>query len=101
MLAHALFPQIPQGLLPVIVKEWRNLGKMMVCQSVDILSELLQSELRLRLTVRMVKDMHQLPDNIAEAVYKTLILAFQFCTSLLLLCRYIARLLEEAPTSCP
>jgi len=36
---------------------------MMVFQSVDILSELFQSELRLRLTVRMVKDIHQLPDN--------------------------------------
>ena len=101
MLAHALFPQIPQGLLPVIVKALRYLGKMMVFQSVDILSELVQSELSLRLTVRMVKDMHQLPDNIAEAVDKTLILAFQCCNRLLLLCRYIARLLEEAPTSCP
>ncbi len=87
MLAHTLLPQIPQGLLPVIVKELRNLGKMMVFQSVDILSKLFQSELSLRLTVRMVKDIHQLPDNIAEAVYKTLILAFQFCKSLLLLCR--------------
>jgi len=67
MLAHTLLPQIPQGLLPVIVKELRNLGKMMVFQSVDILSKLFQSELSLRLTVRMVKDMHQLPDNIAEA----------------------------------
>ena len=87
MLAHALFPQIPQGLLPVIVKELGNLLQMMVFQRVDILSQLLQSELRLRFAVRMVKDIHQLPDNIAEAVHKSRILAFQFCKSLLLLCR--------------
>ena len=73
----------------------------MVFQNVDILSELLQSELRWRLTVRMVKEMPQLPENITEAVYKALILAFSFCHSLLLLYGEIARLLEEAPTSCP
>jgi hypothetical protein len=27
----------------------------------------------------MVKDMHQLPDNMAEALHKTLIFAFQLC----------------------
>ena len=48
MLAHALFPQIPQGLIPVIVKELGNLRQMMVFQRVDILSELLQSERSLR-----------------------------------------------------
>jgi len=31
----------------------------------------LQSALGLRFAVRMVKDMHQLPDNIAEAVHKS------------------------------
>ena len=87
MLAHALFPQIPQGLIPVIVKELGNLLKMMVFHSLDILSQLLQSERGLRFAVGMVKDMHQLPDNIAEAVHKTLILAFQFCKSLLVLHR--------------
>jgi len=51
----------------------------------DILSELLQAELSLRLAVRMVKDIHQLSDNMTEAVYKTLILAFEFDNSLLLL----------------
>ena len=85
MLAHAFFPQLPQGVLPVSVKELWNLGKMMVFQSVDIPSELLQAELSLRLTVRMVKDIHQLPDNMTEAVYKALLLAFEFGNSLLLL----------------
>src|SRR4030095_3482489 len=41
VLTHALFLQISQGLLPVSVKALRNLGKMRVCQSVDILSQLL------------------------------------------------------------
>jgi hypothetical protein len=40
---------------------------MMVFQSVDSLSQLLQSELGVRFAVRMVKEMHQLPDNIAKA----------------------------------
>ena len=47
-----------------------------VFQSVDILSQLLQSELGVRFAMRMVKDIHQLPDNIAEAVHKTFICAF-------------------------
>ena len=87
MLPHTLFPQIPQGLLPVIVKALRDLGKMRVFHRLDIFTQLLQSECGLRFAVRMVKDMHQLPDNIAEAVHKTLILAFQFCKSLLVLHR--------------
>ena len=49
VLAHALFPQIPQGLIPVIVKELGNLLKMTVFKSVDILAQLLQSELWLAL----------------------------------------------------
>ena len=68
-------------------KELGDLIQLMVCQRLDILSQLLQSELRLRFAVRMVKDIHQLPDNIAEAVHKSRILAFQCCNSLLLLCR--------------
>ena len=56
-----------------------------VFQSVDILSQLLQSELGVRFAMRMVKDIHQLPDNIAEAVHKTLLLAFQLCHGLLVL----------------
>ena len=85
----------------MIVKELKNLMQMLVFQRVDILSQLVQAELGLRFAVRMVKDMHQLPDNIAAAVDKTLILAFQFCQSLLLLRREIAGLLEEAPTHVP
>jgi len=85
----------------VIVKELRDLGQMVVFQGVDILSALLQSELRLRLTVRMVKDIHQLPDHITEAVYKALIRSFQLGNGLLFLCRYIAGFLEEAPTPLP
>ena len=46
-----------------------------------------QSELGLRFAVRMVKDIHQLPDNIAEAVHKSRIRMCQFCQSLLFLCR--------------
>ena len=85
----------------MIVKELRDLFPLMVFQSLDILSQLLQSARGLRFAVCMVKDMHQLPDNIAEAVHKSLIRAFEFCKSLLLLCREIAGLLEEAPTPCP
>ena len=46
VLAHPLFPQIPQGLIPVIVKEWGNLLQMMVFKSLDILAQLFQSALR-------------------------------------------------------
>ena len=70
MFAHAFFPQIPHGVIPVIVQELGNLMQLMVWQRLDILPQLLQSELRLRFAVRMVKDIHQLPDNIAEAVHK-------------------------------
>ena len=88
MLAHALFPQIPQGLIPVIVKEcgesspddWSS-SAWISCLSCCSLS------LRLGFAVRMVKDIHQLPDNIAEAVHKPRILAFQLCNSLLFLRR--------------
>jgi hypothetical protein len=72
-----------------------------VCKNLDILSPLLPAELGLRVAVRMVKDMHQLPAHIAEAVHTSLRLAFQVCQSLLRLGRYIAELLEEAPTPCP
>ena len=101
MLAHAFFPQISQGLLPVIIKELGNLLQMMVSQRADILAQLLQSELGVRFAVRMVKDMHQLSDHSAEALHKTLIFAFQLCQSLLLFHRYIAGLLQEAPTQLP
>jgi len=69
----------------VIGKELGALRQMMVFQSVDILSQLVQSELGVRFAVRMVKDMHQLPDTSAEAVHKTLLLACQLCHGLLVL----------------
>ena len=56
MLAHALFPQIPQGLLPVIVKESKNLLQVPVLKRGDVLSQLFQSDPRLGFTVRMVED---------------------------------------------
>ena len=71
----------------VIVKELGNLRKMMVSHSVDIVPQLLQSELGVRFAVRMVKDIHQLPDNTAEAMHKPLILAFQLCNGLFVLHR--------------
>ena len=75
--------------------------QMLVFQHVDILPQLVQSELGWRFAVRLVKEMHQLPDHIAAAVHTPLILAFQFCKSLLLLRREIAGLREEAPTHFP
>ena len=58
MLAHALFPQISKGLLPVVVKEGENLLEVPVFKSVDVLSQLFQSDPRLGFTVRMVEDIH-------------------------------------------
>src|SRR2546428_11313781 len=86
---HPLFPQILPGLIPVSVKECANLLQMTVFNSGDILSQLLQSELRLGFAVGMVKDMHQLPDNIPEAVHKTLLLLFQLSNGPLFLTREI------------
>jgi len=101
MLPHALVPQIPQGVIPVIIKALGNLLKMTVCKNMDILSQLVQSERGWRCAVRRVKDMHQLPDNSAEALHTTRLCAFQLCQSLLLFHRYIAGLLQEAPTQLP
>jgi len=70
VLAHAFFPQISQSLIPVIIKELGNLLKMRVTQSLDILSQLLQSKLGMRFTVRIVKDIHQLPDNMRKLCTK-------------------------------
>jgi hypothetical protein len=85
--AHPLFPQIPQGVLPVVVKECENLFQMIVVHRSDLLSQLQQSDLRLGFTVRMVEEIHQLPDNASETVDKPLILAFQGCDGLLFLPR--------------
>src|SRR5262245_9453216 len=49
--AHALFPQIPQGMLPMVVKEGENLLQMSVVHCSDLCSQLLQSELRLGFTM--------------------------------------------------
>jgi hypothetical protein len=71
----------------VLVKELGDLRKMRVFQSVDIFAQLLQSECGLRFAMGMVKDIHQLPDNTAEAVHKTFILTFQGGNGLLFLHR--------------
>jgi hypothetical protein len=60
-----------------------------------------QAELGVRCAVRLGKDIHQLPENMAEARHTTLIFAFQLCQSLLLFQREIAGLLQEAPTQLP
>src|SRR5262249_6715485 len=98
MLAHALFPQILQGLIPVVVTEGENLFQVPVFKSVEVLSQLLQSPPSLGFTVRMVEDMHQLSDEVSEAMHKPGIFAFQLGNRLLCLTRYIGWLLEEAPT---
>src|SRR6266567_5080713 len=101
LLPHTLVPQIPQGLLPVVVKEGEHLLEMIVVNRAALLAQLFECDLRLGFAVRMVEDMHQLPDHTAEALYKTLILSFQLCTGLLFLQRYIGRFLEESPTHFP
>ena len=101
MWAPALFPQLPHSLIPVVVKEGENLLQLIVVNRSEILSQLEQSELRLGVPVRMVEDMHQLPDNAAETADNPLILAFQFCAGLLVLRRSIGGFFEEAPTQRP
>ena len=71
----------------MVVQELENLIEMLVFQRVDVLSQLLESELRLGFTVRMVKEIHQLPDNIAEALHKPCVRSFQFSNGLLFLYR--------------
>ena len=85
----------------MVVKEGEHLLQMSVVHCADRVSQLLQSELRLGFTVCMVEEMHQLPDNAAEAVHKTFIFIFQCSNGLLFLHRDIAGLLEEAPTQGP
>jgi hypothetical protein len=58
MLAHALFPQIPQGLIPVVVKEGENLLQVPVFKRVDVLSQLFQYDPGLGFTVRIVEEIH-------------------------------------------
>ena len=85
----------------MVVKEGENLLEMVVVNRVDLLAQLFEFDLRLGFAVRMVEDMHQLPDNTAEAVDKPLILAFQLCNGLLFLQRSIGGFLEEYPTQFP
>jgi hypothetical protein len=87
VLAPALFPQIPQGLIPVVVKKLDNLIEMIVFHCLDILAQLLQSELRLRFAVRMVKESDKLPNKTSEAMHKPFVFSFQFCHGLLFLHR--------------
>ena len=47
MYAHPLFPQIPQGVLPMVVTEGKNLLPKIIVNRADIFSQLVQSELRL------------------------------------------------------
>src|SRR4249920_3718384 len=81
--AHTLFPQISQGLIPMVVKALKNRIEMLVFQHVNILSQLCESALRVGFAMRMVKDMHQWPDNSAEAVHKPCVLSCKFGHSLL------------------
>ena len=101
MCAHPLFPQIPQGLLPVVVKECEHLCPMIVVNRSDILSQLQQSDLRLGFTVRMVEKMHQLPNKAPETLAKPLVLACQCGDGLLFLRRQMDWFLQETPTSRP
>jgi hypothetical protein len=101
VLAHALFPQIPQGLLPVSVKAVGDLLKRRGFHRVDSLAPLWQSEGGLRFAVRMGQDRHPLPDHTAAAVHQTCIRTCQGGHGLLCLHRYMAGLLEEAPTPGP
>jgi hypothetical protein len=87
VLAHTFFPQIPQGLIPVVIKECENFIQMIVVNRSDIFSQLLQSALRLGFAVCVVEDIHQLPDNASKTVDKPLIFSFQLCNGLLFLRR--------------
>src|SRR5207245_11566181 len=101
MLAHALFPQIPKGLLPVVIKESENLLQVPVFKSVDVLSQLFQSDPSLGFTVSMVEDIHQLSDDVLEAMHKPCILSFCLGNRLLFLTRYYVWLLSSTTTLRP
>jgi hypothetical protein len=101
MVAHAFCPYIPYSVIPVLVKAFGHLMQLRVCPRLAILPQLLQSELRLRCAVRMVKALHPVPDNRAAALSKARLLACQGCQRLLRLCQAMAGLLQEAPTLGP
>ena len=71
----------------MVVQEVENLIEMLVFQHVDILSQLFESQLRLGFAVRMVENIHQLSDDVSEALHKSGILSFQLGNSLLFLPR--------------
>jgi len=75
MLSHTLFPQIPPGLLPVIVKEGENLLQVPVFKSVDVLSQLFQYDPGVGCTVRRVEEIHELSNDVSEALHKASITA--------------------------
>jgi hypothetical protein len=101
MLAHALFPQIPRGVIPVVVKEGKNLLQVPVFKRVDVLSQWFQSDPSLGFTVRMVEEIHQLSNDLSEALHQLSILPCQLGNRLFFLTRYIGGLLEKAPTPFP
>jgi hypothetical protein len=55
--------------------------------TLDVLSQLFQSDPCLGFTVRMVEDIHQLSDDVSEALHKPCILSFQLGNRLLFLTR--------------
>jgi len=85
----------------VSLKALGTRSKMTVCKPRDSLSPLWQAALGVRCAVRLGKELPQRPDQMAEAVPTSRLLAFQCCSSWLRLCRAMAGLLEEAPTPCP
>ena len=85
----------------MVVKESEHLLQVPVFKSLDVLSQVFHSAPRLGFTVRMVEDRHQLPDEGAQAMHTSCILAFQKGNCLLCRTRYIGWLLEEAPTQLP
>ena len=101
MLAHALFPQIPKGVIPVIVQKLAYLRKMRGFHGVDILAQLFKPQFCWCCAVRMVTERPQLSNNTAEAMHKACRLAFQRGNGLLFLQGSIGGRLEEAPTPRP
>ena len=60
----------------MVIQELEYFIEMLVLSHLDTRSPLFQSEFRLRFTVETIKDIHQLPDDISEAFYKTRIYFF-------------------------
>src|SRR5712692_7737531 len=101
MLAHPLFPQIRQGLLPVAVEDDEDLLPCLVCNRFTSLSKLLQFPLRLGFPVGRIKDSRHLSNDVAEARYQTFVRACSCYNGLLCFNRYMCWFLEKAPTPWP